>query len=160
MNFGFVDGIYNSSSISLDGLDSASVPIREIAVVGGTGVFRFARVYAIAKTYSFDHTTGDAIVRYNRPSQATGARHHDHCKSAPPLIIGVRCSYAVICKVDKVAESFMSKSAEYRFMSNIFLKKDREELLPILTMAKLLYQIFHAYNFGTKFDIAIIMHGR
>ncbi|KAL7236984.1 hypothetical protein ACSBR1_020133 [Camellia fascicularis] len=65
MNFGFVDGIYNSSSISLDGLDSASVPIREIAVVGGTGVFRFARVYAIAKTYSFDHTTGDAIVRFH-----------------------------------------------------------------------------------------------
>ncbi|GMP37588.1 hypothetical protein CsSME_00009197 [Camellia sinensis var. sinensis] len=65
MNFGFLDGIYNSSSISLDGLDSALVPVREIVVVGGTGVFRFARGYAIAKTYSVNFTTGDAIVGYN-----------------------------------------------------------------------------------------------
>ncbi|KAF5951554.1 hypothetical protein HYC85_009498 [Camellia sinensis] len=65
MNFGFLDRIYNSCSISLDGLDSALVPVREIAVVGGTGVFRFARGYAIAKTYSVNFTTGDAIVGYN-----------------------------------------------------------------------------------------------
>lgn len=65
LNFGFVDGIYNGSSISLLGKNPALHPVREMAIVGGTGIFRLARGYAIAQTHWFNTTTGDAIVRYN-----------------------------------------------------------------------------------------------
>jgi hypothetical protein len=34
-------------------------------VVGGSGLFRFARGYAQAKTHDLDFKTGDAIVEYN-----------------------------------------------------------------------------------------------
>ncbi|KAF3434616.1 hypothetical protein FNV43_RR21701 [Rhamnella rubrinervis] len=65
MNFGFTEGPYNGSSISLFGKNSALNNIREMPIVGGTGVFRLARGYAAAKTHWFDPTTGDAIVGYN-----------------------------------------------------------------------------------------------
>lgn len=65
MNFAFTDGIYNGSSVSILGKNSALNPVREMAIVGGTGLFRLARGYAIAKTHWFDIKTGDAIVRYN-----------------------------------------------------------------------------------------------
>lgn len=64
-NFGFLEGKYNGSSISVMGLNSAMHPVREMAIVGGTGVFRLARGYALAKTHWFDFATGDAIVGYN-----------------------------------------------------------------------------------------------
>ncbi|XVE48891.1 hypothetical protein DITRI_Ditri01bG0038000 [Diplodiscus trichospermus] len=65
MSFCFTDGIYNGSSISILGKNSAMSPVREMPIVGGTGVFRLARGYALAKTHWFDITTGDAIVGYN-----------------------------------------------------------------------------------------------
>ncbi|GMY05496.1 dirigent protein 23-like [Fagus crenata] len=65
MNFGFIDGIYNGSSFSLLGKNSAMHPVREMAIVGGTGLFRLARGYAIAQTHWMDLITGDAIVGYN-----------------------------------------------------------------------------------------------
>ncbi|KAM5550003.1 dirigent protein 23-like [Rosa sericea] len=64
MSFAFTDGAFNGSSVSIFGKNPALHPVRELPVVGGTGVFRLARGYAIAKTYRFD-TTGDAIVGYN-----------------------------------------------------------------------------------------------
>lgn len=64
MNFGFIEGEYNGSSISILGKNSAMSPVREMAVVGGTGVFRMARGYAIAHTHWFN-LLGDAIVGYN-----------------------------------------------------------------------------------------------
>ncbi|CAN1772864.1 Pterocarpan synthase 1 [Linum perenne] len=39
--------------------------IREMPVVGGSGVFRFARGYAQARTHRVDLNTGDAVVEYN-----------------------------------------------------------------------------------------------
>ncbi|XP_021900453.1 dirigent protein 23-like [Carica papaya] len=65
MNFGFYDGKYNGSSISILGKNNAVHPVREMPIVGGTGIFRLARGYAVAKTYWFDAKTGDAIVGYN-----------------------------------------------------------------------------------------------
>ncbi|KAH7574914.1 hypothetical protein ACOSP7_005769 [Xanthoceras sorbifolium] len=64
-NFCFTDGTYKGSSISILGLNPALNPVREMAIVGGTGIFRLARGYAIAHTHWFDAASGDAIVGYN-----------------------------------------------------------------------------------------------
>ncbi|KAF8406582.1 hypothetical protein HHK36_008670 [Tetracentron sinense] len=65
MNYGFTDGKYNGSSLSILGRNSAMHPLREMPIVGGTGVFRLARGSAFAKTHWFDPASGDAIVEYN-----------------------------------------------------------------------------------------------
>lgn len=39
--------------------------VREMPIVGGTGLFRNAHGYALAHTNWMDPTTGDAIVEYN-----------------------------------------------------------------------------------------------
>uniref|UniRef100_A0A1J3H5E4 Dirigent protein n=1 Tax=Noccaea caerulescens TaxID=107243 RepID=A0A1J3H5E4_NOCCA len=65
MSFSFEDGPYKDSTISMIGKNSAMNPIREMPIVGGTGIFRMARGYAIAQTNWFDPKTGDAIVGYN-----------------------------------------------------------------------------------------------
>lgn len=65
LSYSFVDGPYNGSSFTVVGKNSAMNPEREMPIVGGTGLFRMARGYAIAKTHWYDATTGDAIVAYN-----------------------------------------------------------------------------------------------
>ncbi|XP_062021641.1 dirigent protein 23-like [Rosa rugosa] len=65
MSFAFSDGTYNGSSISIFGKNPITNPIRELPVVGGTGVFRLARGYAIAHTHWVNATAGDAVVGYN-----------------------------------------------------------------------------------------------
>ncbi|KAK1352329.1 hypothetical protein POM88_053593 [Heracleum sosnowskyi] len=65
MSYVFTDGIYDGSSFSLLSINQAANPVREMAIVGGTGLFRLARGYAIAQTYSMDFSTGDAVVGYN-----------------------------------------------------------------------------------------------
>ncbi|KAL8228380.1 hypothetical protein R6Q57_015964 [Mikania cordata] len=65
LNYGFIDGIYKDSSFSLLSLNPAMQAVREMTIVGGTGLFRLARGYALAQTYWIDPTTGDAIVGYN-----------------------------------------------------------------------------------------------
>ncbi|KAM0924101.1 hypothetical protein ACQ4PT_005095 [Festuca glaucescens] len=71
MNFVFVDGAYNGSSIAIVGPNPTERAVREMPVVGGTGVFRFARGYCQARTRWFDASTGDATVEYN-----VHLRHH------------------------------------------------------------------------------------
>ena len=65
VNYIFYEGIYNGSTLSVFGHNAIMSSVREMPVIGGTGVFRFARGYAQAKTYSFDPKSGDAVVEYN-----------------------------------------------------------------------------------------------
>ncbi|PHT35142.1 hypothetical protein CQW23_26942 [Capsicum baccatum] len=64
-NFAFVQGKYNGSSLSVLGRNSVMLPLREMPVIGGSGVFRFAYGYAQAKTYSYNVKTGDAVSEYD-----------------------------------------------------------------------------------------------
>ncbi|KAD5803289.1 hypothetical protein E3N88_14649 [Mikania micrantha] len=65
LNYVFVEGEYNGSSLSILGTNGVFSHVREMSVVGGSGVFRFARGYALAKTYFFNLSNGDTIVEYN-----------------------------------------------------------------------------------------------
>ncbi|KAI5392134.1 dirigent protein 19 [Lathyrus oleraceus] len=65
MNLAFIEGKYNGSSITILGRNSVYDKVREMPVIGGSGLFRFARGYAQATTYSFDLKSGDAVVEYN-----------------------------------------------------------------------------------------------
>ncbi|KAL6642331.1 hypothetical protein ACP70R_020512 [Stipagrostis hirtigluma subsp. patula] len=65
MNFVFQGGKYNGSTVAIMGRNEVFSAVREMAVVGGTGVFRWARGYAQARTHTFDLKTGDATVEYN-----------------------------------------------------------------------------------------------
>ncbi|KAK7349741.1 hypothetical protein VNO77_07367 [Canavalia gladiata] len=65
MNFAFIDGKYNGSTITILGRNPVFNKVREMPVIGGSGLFRFARGYGEARTHWFDLKTGDAIVEYN-----------------------------------------------------------------------------------------------
>lgn len=65
MNFAFTEGKYNGSTVSILGRNPVFNPVRELPVIGGTGLFRFARGYAEIKTVTFDLNTLDALVEYN-----------------------------------------------------------------------------------------------
>nr|TKS03957.1 dirigent protein 22-like [Populus alba] len=64
MNFAFVDGIYNGSSLSILGRKAIFDIVREMPVAGGSGVFRLARGHALAKTFSFNLKAGVAVIEY------------------------------------------------------------------------------------------------
>ncbi|KAL1554414.1 dirigent protein 1-like [Salvia divinorum] len=51
-NIVFTSGEYNGSVLSVAGRNEVAEERRRLAVVGGTGVFRFARGYAVVSTYS------------------------------------------------------------------------------------------------------------
>ncbi|XP_072950177.1 dirigent protein 22-like [Typha angustifolia] len=65
MNFVVMDGKYNGSTVTIMGRNEVFAPVREMSVVGGSGLFRLSRGYAQAKTYSLDLKTGDAVVEYD-----------------------------------------------------------------------------------------------
>ena len=65
LTFAFSDGIYNGSSFSVLTRNAIAEPVREFPVIGGTGVFRMARGYVLARTYFLDVVTRNAIVGYN-----------------------------------------------------------------------------------------------
>jgi len=65
MNFAFIEGKYNGSTIAILGRNPALNKVREMPVVGGSGLFRFARGYAQASTHWVDLKSGDACVEYN-----------------------------------------------------------------------------------------------
>ncbi|XP_073158200.1 dirigent protein 22-like [Henckelia pumila] len=65
MNFVFTHGKYNGSTITIMGRNAIFNKVREMPVIGGSGLFRFASGYAQAKTHSFDLKNGDATVEYD-----------------------------------------------------------------------------------------------
>ncbi|KAF1876644.1 hypothetical protein Lal_00030057 [Lupinus albus] len=64
-NFAFIEGKYNGSTITILGRNPALNKVREMPVIGGSGLFRFARGYAEATTHWLDYKSGDATVEYN-----------------------------------------------------------------------------------------------
>ncbi|XP_073027658.1 dirigent protein 22-like [Primulina eburnea] len=65
LNFVFTSGQYNGSTLSILGRNQIMNVKRELPVVGGTGIFRMARGYAITNTYSFDPYTNYGVLEYN-----------------------------------------------------------------------------------------------
>ncbi|KAI9152943.1 hypothetical protein LWI28_003380 [Acer negundo] len=65
LNFAFTEGKFNGSNLSVLGRNAVFSGIREMPIVGGSGVFRFSRGYVQAKTHTFDIKTGNAVVEYN-----------------------------------------------------------------------------------------------
>ncbi|XP_019159254.1 PREDICTED: dirigent protein 22-like [Ipomoea nil] len=63
VNFAFTEGKYNGSSIAVVGRNPVADDVREMPVVGGSGLFRFAQGYALVHTVAIDRTT--AVVEYN-----------------------------------------------------------------------------------------------
>ena len=63
LTYAFTGGSYNGSSISVVGRNPVMSEVREMPVVGGTGIFRLARGYCLARTYSLDQI--HAIIGYN-----------------------------------------------------------------------------------------------
>lgn len=61
LNFAFLDGMYNGSTVSIRGRNPYMEAIREMPVVGGSGVFQYARGYALMKTFSMSTKTGYAV---------------------------------------------------------------------------------------------------
>ncbi|MBA0631006.1 hypothetical protein Godav_003045 [Gossypium davidsonii] len=62
-NFAFTEGKYNGSTLSVLGRNEVLSTVREIPIVGGSGIFRFARGYAQVRTQSINQAR--AIVEYN-----------------------------------------------------------------------------------------------
>ncbi|CAM0908331.1 unnamed protein product [Alopecurus aequalis] len=76
MNVLLADGPYNGSSLAVFGRNNVAAPVRELAVVGGTGVFRMATGYVLWKTESWHG--GNAVLEldayvYVSPAAAAGA---------------------------------------------------------------------------------------
>ncbi|XP_020106567.1 dirigent protein 22-like [Ananas comosus] len=65
MTFVFAQGDYANSTIVIMGRNDVFSQVREMAVVGGSGLFRLARGYAQARTHTFDQTTGYTVVQYD-----------------------------------------------------------------------------------------------
>ncbi|XP_057427866.1 dirigent protein 22-like [Lotus japonicus] len=63
LNFAFTEGKYNGSNLSVLGRNAANSAVREMPVVGGSGLFRFANGYAQARTHH--STTVEDVVEYN-----------------------------------------------------------------------------------------------
>ncbi|KAL8262940.1 hypothetical protein R6Q59_024289 [Mikania micrantha] len=65
MSFVFSTGKYNGSTLMILGRNPVFEKVREMPVIGGSGLFRWARGYVQASTYSFDNKTGNAVVKYD-----------------------------------------------------------------------------------------------
>ncbi|XP_074577777.1 dirigent protein 21-like [Curcuma longa] len=65
----------NASTVEVVGHDPISAPVREMPVVGGSGAFRLASGYVLARTHTVNTSTGDAVLKwemYLAGSNSTG----------------------------------------------------------------------------------------
>ncbi|XP_033145939.1 dirigent protein 17 isoform X2 [Brassica rapa] len=64
-NLVFTKGEFAGSTASLYGRNPVMSKVREMPIIAGTGAFRFGRGYAQARTFTFNTTSGNAVVEYN-----------------------------------------------------------------------------------------------
>ncbi|KAK4437660.1 Dirigent protein 4 [Sesamum alatum] len=64
MNFVFTTGIFNGSTVCILGRNQINLPEREVAVAGGTGLFRRASGYALTRLYSYDVEKEYGVLEY------------------------------------------------------------------------------------------------
>ncbi|KAL3820091.1 hypothetical protein ACJIZ3_005996 [Penstemon smallii] len=64
INFVFTAGRYKGSTLTILGRNPINNVDRELSVVGGTGIFRMARGYAISNTHSYNVSTNYGILEY------------------------------------------------------------------------------------------------
>ncbi|XP_058766998.1 dirigent protein 21-like [Vicia villosa] len=65
VNFIFTEGRYKGSTLSLVGRNVIMDEVREMPIVGGTGAFRFAKGYALAKTVLYDPASHNSIEEFD-----------------------------------------------------------------------------------------------
>ncbi|CAJ2638984.1 dirigent protein 21-like [Trifolium pratense] len=65
INLAFTEGEFAGSTLSMLGRNPVQDTVRELPIVGGTGVFRFARGYAIAKSIWEISTSEHFVVEYD-----------------------------------------------------------------------------------------------
>ncbi|KAG5035037.1 hypothetical protein JHK87_009947 [Glycine soja] len=64
-NLFFTEGIYNGSTLSILGRNPMLQSVKEMPIVGGSGIFKYARGSSVLKTHVHDAKAGVAIVEYN-----------------------------------------------------------------------------------------------
>lgn len=62
MNFAFTEGKYNGGTITVLGRNPIFNKVREMPVIEGSGLFRFARGYVHARTNTLNLTTGMPLL--------------------------------------------------------------------------------------------------
>lgn len=64
-NFAFTEGKCNGSALTMIGRNPVSDKVREMPIVGGSGVFQFARGYAETRTHSTNNEENSSFVEYD-----------------------------------------------------------------------------------------------
>ncbi|KAJ9559199.1 hypothetical protein OSB04_013813 [Centaurea solstitialis] len=62
-NYVFIEGKYNGSTLSVLGRNPFMSKVRELPIVGGSGLFRFARGYVLITSHSINRSKGDAVLK-------------------------------------------------------------------------------------------------
>nr|GMC88268.1 dirigent protein 22-like [Ipomoea batatas] len=65
----FTGGEFSGSTLQIQGASPQLEKVREVAVVGGTGIFRFARGYATFETVHFNLENHHVVIQFNATVQ-------------------------------------------------------------------------------------------
>ncbi|EEF37552.1 dirigent protein 22 [Ricinus communis] len=76
----FTNGEYGGSTLQIQGSSKQFEGVREVAVVAGTGLFRYARGYATFETYYLDIPAAYSIIRCN-----ISVLHYSDCGLQSPF---------------------------------------------------------------------------